>query len=435
MSVLYYGDVDDDDEGDPDVNVSNDKAGAVEDGSTIRGYDCAPCESLSQTLFDLDAEDDLLRAVENTPVSEAMNEFPSWGDTDEAAFALALNGPESPADFVSMGLLTREELSLSSWGLLYKIPMSAMDKLQELITERTRSGLLNFDVQNLVKTEGKRRAIIDEQIPAHQRTARGNLFTDEHCKEQAMRKNVVIDARNMLCVAIEIIHEFEDHMDWHLRPHYDVYGKRLYNEHFGSGNRAHYLNESLHDDVDESGFVIALCFHSDKTLIGSKESIWPMYLTILNIDPNVRKMQATRRLVAFFPVLRGDWLSGKNRRKGQAVWHLILRWVLDPLIRQLRTGFLYKKKNGTFIKVYFRLATVTVDLPEMCLMLCTYQASGSAERPNPSCTCRRMDFLKRTATCTCESELRATDHMRDILRRGDTVEAREYSFTMQEVRV
>ena len=76
-----------------------------------------------------------------------------------------------------------------------------------------------------------------------------------------------------------------------------------------------------------------------------------MYLTLLQIDPNVRKMQDTRRFIAFFPVLRGDWLSGKNRRKGQEVWHLILRWVLDPLVRQLRTGILYKKKDGTFIRV------------------------------------------------------------------------------------
>ena len=133
--VLYYGDVDDD-EGDLDVNVSNDGAGAVEDGSTIRGYDSAPCETLSQTLFDLDAE-------KNTPVSEAMNEFPSWGRLHEATVALALNGPVSPVDFVASVLLTREEVSLSC--LLFKVPMSAMDKLQELLTEWTRRGLLNFD--------------------------------------------------------------------------------------------------------------------------------------------------------------------------------------------------------------------------------------------------------------------------------------------------
>ena len=136
-----------------------------------------------------------------------------------------------------------------------------------------------------------------------------------------------------------------------------------------------------------------------------------MYLALLQIDPNVRKMQDTRRLIAFFPVLRGDWLSGKNRRKGQEVWHLILRWVLDPLVRQLRTGILYKKKDGTFIRVYFCLATVTVDLPEIELMLGIYQASASAERPNPSCTCKRVDFVIRTATCVCECALLAAEAM------------------------
>ena len=167
-----------------------------------------------------------------------------------------------------------------------------MDALQELITERARTGHVTYDLQNLVKTEGQRRAIIDDNVPSHQRTARGNLFTDDQCKAESMRKNVVIDSRSMICIALELRHQYEDHIDFDMGPHYAVDGtrKRVYNEHYGSGNRAFYLKQALHRDIDANGFVIALCFHSDKTLYGSKESLWPMYLTLLQIDPNVRKM-------------------------------------------------------------------------------------------------------------------------------------------------
>ena len=248
-----------------------------------------------------------------------------------------------------------------------------------------------------------------------------------------MRKNPVIDARHIIAIGLELVQEYEHFMDWHLRPHYNENGDREYNEHFGSGDRAYSLNEALHR-IDPDGFVVAFCFNSEKTLFGSKEALWPMYFTCMNIDPSVRKMQATRRLIGFFPVLRGDWLSGANRRKGQVIWQLILRWVLDPLIRQLHKGILYKKRDGTFIRVYFRLATMTVDLPEICLMLCIYQAFASAARPNPSCTCLRVHFLTQTASHTCTSKKRTTRKMRDILERGDLQKAKEYSFTMQEVR-
>ena len=96
-------------------------------------------------------------------------------------------------------------------------------------------------------------------------------------------------------------------------------------------------------------------------------------------------------------------------------------------------GILYKKRDGTFVRLYFRLATVTVDLPEICLMLCIYQAFASATRPNPSCTCLRVDFLNQTASHTCTSKKRKTRKMRDILERGDSEAAKDYSFTMQEV--
>jgi hypothetical protein len=380
---------------------------------------------------DLEQEEQLYQYVENPELTASIKPFPDWSDLAFAATALALNGPVAPLDLVASGHLSREESAYSAWGQLYNVPVSGLDRLQSILTELDEHGRNKFDVGNLVKSEVQRRHVIDSQIPPHQRTARGDLFTPETCAAQLMRRNVTIEARSIVCIAVELVQQYEEHVDFDLQPH-NSHGVREFNEHIGSGDRAFYLKTALHE-LDPDGYVILLQFHSDKTLFGSKESLWPMYLTVLNIDPNVRGLQATRHLVAFFPVLRGDWITGKNRRLGQALWHMILRWIMEPLIAQLRTGLLYKRKDGTFIRIYFRLAALTVDLPEIALLLCTYQASSSGVRPCPCCTALRLDFLKPTVAGTCPAPLRTTEHMKQLLDSGDEVTAQQFSFTMEKV--
>jgi hypothetical protein len=112
---------------------------------------------------------------------------------------------------------------------------------------------------------------------------------------------------------------------------------------------------------------------------------------------------------------------------------MILRWIMEPLIAQLRTGLLYKRKDGTFIHIYFRLAALIVDLPEIALLLCTYQASSSGVRPCPCCTQLRSDFLKPTVAGTCPAPLRTTEHMKYLLDMGDAVTAQQFSFTLEKV--
>jgi hypothetical protein len=65
-------------------------------------------------------------------------------------------------------------------------------------------------------------------------------------------------------IAIELLQEYEAHVDWALQPHYNDQDVRLFNEHFGSGDRAFRLNEALHA-FDPDGVVVGLQFHSDKT--------------------------------------------------------------------------------------------------------------------------------------------------------------------------
>ena len=391
--------------------------------------DCDWADYLSAEPSDANTMDE---SVVSCSLAGTVEQFPGWSLLDVAATELAMFGRVAPLDLVSSGHLSAEESAISLWGQQYNISLSAQDRLQSIITAVDINGRPTFDVSNVVKTEVQRRKVVDSQVPMHQRTARGNLFTEATCEEQLMRRNVVIDSRHVPSIAIELLQEYEAHVDWALQPHYNDQDVRLFNEHFGSGDRAFRLNEALHA-FDPDGVVVGLQFHSDKTSFGSKESLWPMYLTVFNIDPSVRKMQASRRLIAFFPILRGDWLHGKNRRTGQALWHMILGWVMAPLLQQKKTGYLFKRADGTFIRIYLRLAALTVDLPEIALLLCQYSNSSGAMRPSPSCTELRVDYLKPTDAGECRGPLRSTAHMREILASGDVEEAKRYSFTMEVV--
>ena len=111
-----------------------------------------------------------------------------------------------------------------------------MDRLQKIMTTVDDQGNA-FDLSKLVRYEAERRRVLDALIPEHQKTARGPLFTDETCRTQLMRSNVDIEARSIACIAIELLQQFEDHVDWNLEPHYNDAGQREFNQHIGSGDR------------------------------------------------------------------------------------------------------------------------------------------------------------------------------------------------------
>ena len=220
--------------------------------------------------------------VVSSSLAGTVQQFPMWSQLNLAATELAMYGRVPALDLVASGHLTVEESAISLWGQQYNISLSAQDSLHSIITALDVNGRPTFDVSNLSKTEVQRRKVVDSQVPAHQRTARGNLFTEATCAEQLMRRNVVIDSRHVPSIAIELLQEYEAHVDFELKPHYDKQKVRLFNEHFGSGDRAFRLNTALHE-IDPGGFVVGLQFHSNKTAYGSKESLWPMYLTVFNI--------------------------------------------------------------------------------------------------------------------------------------------------------
>ncbi len=96
----------------------------------------------------------------------------------------------------------------------------------------------------------------------------------------------------------------------------------------------------------------------------------------------------------------------------------------------MQTGLFFKKQDGTGIRIYLRLGALTVDSPEICLLLCIYQASASANRPCPCCTQLRVAFLEPLATGECSAPRRLTSDMMELVRSGDATLAKDQSFTL-----
>ena len=163
------------------------------DVSTSADLDAFWSTDGSVDRFNLWAHTPLATYVADSPVAGLVNQFPSWAPWDQAAYSLALTGPAPPVDLVSSGQLTKEESQLTVWGLTYKVSVAALDALQDILSEVDGTGHPLFDNTSLQRTESQRRRVIDLNIPMHQRTAQGNLFTEDLCRAESMRNNTFME--------------------------------------------------------------------------------------------------------------------------------------------------------------------------------------------------------------------------------------------------
>ena len=106
----------------------------------------------------------------------------------------------------------------------------------------------------------------------------------------------------------------------------------------------------------------------------------------------------------------------------------------------IKTGILYRKKDGSEIRIYFRLLNLCCDLPEIQLILSMY-VSWSGNRPVPNCVCLHTDLLIHDGTGNCRNPVRLVDDdddkwpgMRSIYLADAgatrTEEAKQFSFSL-----
>ena len=200
--AVYYDGVSD---GKLNDSVSgNDDCLEEHDAVHDRGHDEEHDAMLTEILSSLmvDESDGLQSFVGRNSVGAYLNVLPSWDALDQAAIDLARSGPVPPVDLVATGQLTWEEAGLTAWGHLYKVQLAAMNALHEFITQLDGNGAYKFHAHNLTKKEDVCRRVLQENIPLHQRTARGTLYTPEHMEGAVIRNNPVIDARHLIAISV-----------------------------------------------------------------------------------------------------------------------------------------------------------------------------------------------------------------------------------------
>jgi hypothetical protein len=274
----------------------------------------------------------------NSTFSADCNLMPSWEKLNKTADELALLERLPRRDLVAEDLLTYEELDLTKWAIAYNISMAAHDNLQRRLRAENDVGDALFTLSNLRRTVNKQREVMDAAVPEYLRSASGPLLT-KTALDVGDLKQVTVEGRNIRCVLVELVKEYEDYIDFDLSSVIEN-GVRIYDGRIASGDRAQTV-KTVVDRQHPGGYTILVQLHSDKTLYGSRESLWPMYVTLLSIHPELRSMQETRRLVAFFPVLRGAYVTGSNRRRGQGIWQQILSWLLEPFVDMLHVSAHY----------------------------------------------------------------------------------------------